>query len=317
MTIVALEEHMLPHDLNDFGDRSERIPPGCAGPLADLGKTRLAAMDAARINVQVLSFTGHTVQELPPEQSISYSRTANDRISAVLAEHPTRFRGFAQLPMAAPSAAIDELHRAIHELGFVGTMIHGQTNGRFLDHPDFDALLSAIEQTGTPVYLHPAQPPPAVRRAYYSDLRAEVAGVLATAAWGWHAENGMHVLRLAASGALERHPRLQIVVGHMGEDLPFSLARADEWLTPVTRHERSIAETVLDQVWITTAGYTTVPPLQCALSTFGEDRVLYSTDYPFSDPVQATTFIDSAPISPATRAKIFYENADRLLNLGR
>jgi predicted TIM-barrel fold metal-dependent hydrolase len=142
--------------------------------------------------------------------------------------------------------------------------------------------------------------------------------MLATAGWVWHAECGMHVIRLALAGCFERHPNLQLIVGHMGENLPFSLARADEWLTPLApRMSRSLAETILSQVHLTTCGYTTVAPLLCALMVFGADRILFSVDYPFSDNAEATAFLRAAPISAQDRDKIAFGNAERLLGIGR
>jgi predicted TIM-barrel fold metal-dependent hydrolase len=139
--------------------------------------------------------------------------------------------------------------------------------------------------------------------------------MLATGGWGWHAELGLHVLRMAAGGTFERFPGLQIIVGHMGENLPFSLARADEKLSPLTGLPRSVAETVREQVLITTAGYTTSPPLLCALLVFGADRILFSVDYPFSDNLEATSFLNAAPISPADREKIAHGNSERLFKI--
>src|SRR6266849_70674 len=193
-----------------------------------------------------------------------------------------------------------ELSRAGEEMGFVGTMIHGQTRGVFLDDPSADPVLATAERLGVPVYLHPAEPPPAVRAAYFSGLEPVVASTLATAGWGWHAECGLHVLRMVVGGVFQRFPGLQVIVGHMGENLPFSLARADEKLTPLaTGLSATVADTALQHVHVTTCGYTTDPPLLCALMVFGADRMLFSVDYPFSDNSQAGAFLRDAPLSPA------------------
>jgi hypothetical protein len=237
-------------------------------------------------------------------------------MAAAVAAYPDRFRAFATLPMCDPSASAVELSRAVEELGCVGTMIHGQTHGVFLDDPSANPVLATAERLGVPVYLHPAEPPPAVRAAYFSGLDPAVAGTLATAGWGWHAECGLHVLRMVVGGVFERFPSLQVIVGHMGENLPFSLARADERLTPVVRGlSATVAETVLQHVHVTTCGYTTEPPLLCALTVFGANRMLFSVDYPFSDNSQATAFLQDAPLSPADRQKIAHSNAERLLRL--
>ncbi len=180
--------------------------------------------------------------------------------------------------MADPSAAAAELRRAVVELGFVGAMIHGLTNGLFLDDPAFVPVLSEAQDLGVPIYLHPAEPPSVVRRAYFSGLEPPVAQMLATGGWGWHAELGLHVLRMAAGGTFERFPGLQIIVGHMGENLPFSLARADEKLSPLTGLPRSVAETVREQVLITTAGYTTSPPLLLVQPTARRSHTATASD---------------------------------------
>jgi predicted TIM-barrel fold metal-dependent hydrolase len=289
---------------------------GMSGALDDAGDARLQAMDAAGIDVQVLSALAHAVQELSPGQAQAVSRNLNDRMAAAVAAHPGRFRAFATLPMCDPIASAAELSRAVEELGFAGTMIHGQTHGVFLDDPSAAPVLAAAERLGVPVYLHPAEPPAAVRAAYFAGLEPAVAGMLATAGWGWHAETGLHVLRMVVSGVFERFPGLQLIVGHMGENLPFSLARADERLTPVASGlSATVADTVLGHVHVTTCGYTTSPPLLCALMVFGADRMLFSVDYPFSDSAQAAAFLREAPVSPSDREKIAHGNAERLLRL--
>lgn len=316
MRIIAIEEHALPADISaEVGAATMAMPPWALDLLDDLDEKRLESMDSAGIDVQILSFVGHAIQQLEPGRAVALSRKANDRLAGAVAAHPDRFAGFAALPMSDPSAAAAELRRAVVELGFVGTMIHGLTNGLFLDDPTFVPVLSEAQDLGVPIYLHPAEPPSVVRRAYFSKLKPPVAQMLATGGWGWHAELGLHVLRVAAGGTFERFPGLQIIVGHMGENLPFSLARADEKLSPLTGLPRSVAETVREQVLITTAGYTTSPPLLCALLVFGADRILFSVDYPFSDNLEATSFLNAAPISPADREKIAHGNCERLFKI--
>ena len=220
-------------------------------------------------------------------------------MAAAVAVHPDRFRAFATLPMSDPKAAAGELQRAVDELGFVGTMIHGQTRGMFLDHPSMSPVLACAARLDVPIYLHPAPPPPAVYDAYYKDLQPDVSAVLSTSGWGWHAECGMHVLRMVVNGVFDRFPALRVIVGHMGEMLPFSLARADDMISPVlSRGSLSVAETVQRNVYLTTSAYTTAAPLQCALTVFGADRILFAVD-----------------LSPSDREKIAHGNAERLLRL--
>jgi predicted TIM-barrel fold metal-dependent hydrolase len=176
-------------------------------------------------------------------------------------------------------------------------------------------LLGTIEELGVLLYLHPTYPPPQVAEIYFGGLEAPVAERLATAAWGWHAETGLHVLRLAVNGVFERHPGLRVVVGHMGENLPFSLMRADAMLAVARRGRRPVADIVREHVHITSSGYPTVPPLLCALSVFGADHILFAVDYPFGDPAVHTRFLAEAPISPTDREKIAHLNAERLFRL--
>ncbi len=311
---IALEEHVLPRDIARAAGK-EGLPPALAGALDDMGEGRIALMDAAGIDLQVLSLVAHELQELAPAESTALAREANDRMAAAVREYPHRLRAFATLPMSDPPSAALELQRAVRELGFVGAMVFGQTNGTFLDDVSVSPVLEAAQDLDVPIYLHPAEPPAAVRDAYFSGLEPAVAQMLATAGWGWHAECGLHILRLAVNGIFDRYPRLNVIVGHMGENLPFSLARADERLSRLTGFERSVGETIVAQVHITTAAYFTDPPLLCALMVFGADRVLFSVDHPFADSMEATAFLRNAPVSPSDREKIAHLNAERLLKL--
>lgn len=317
MKTIALEEHMFPRDVLtsnglDLGVRASRR----ANELDEVGEGRIALMDEASIDVQVLSTLGNIVQELDPDRAIAVSRELNDRMASVVLRFPDRFRGFATLPMSAPRAAADELQRGVEELGFVGAMVHGQTRGVFLDDPSVHPVLATAERLGVPIYLHPGLPPDTVRRAYFSGLEPEVAAGLAGAVWGWHAECGMHVLRMLASGVFERLPSLQLIVGHMGEGIPFHLDRIETMLKPlVPGHVRTPAETLRAQLHITTSGYNTPTPLLCTLMAFGADRVLFSVDHPFADSLAATAFLRDAPISADDREKLAHRNAERLLGI--
>ena len=185
-------------------------------------------MDDSDITVQVLSNTGPGPDLVPGDEGIAIAREMNDYLAAAIARHPDRFAGFAVLPMQSPDACAPELVRSVRELGFVGALINGTTEGRFLDHPSYDGLLAAAVDLDVPIYIHPHLAPEPVRQAYYSDLQPGASRVLEAAGWGWHSETAIHVLRLVLSGALDRHPRLKLIIGHMGEMLPMMMARADE-----------------------------------------------------------------------------------------
>jgi predicted TIM-barrel fold metal-dependent hydrolase len=315
MTLIALEEHVLPAELINEVWPDPMGSESLTAKLADIGEQRLPAMDEAGIEMQVLSVVAPGSQQVPAEPAVHLSRALNDRCAEIVAAHPIRFSALATLPTQDSDAAIVEAKRAITELGFCGVVINGHTHGRFLDAPEFDELLTAIEELDVPIYLHPTYPPPEVAGVYFGDLRESTGRALATAAWGWHAETGLHILRLAATGVFSRHPKLQIVVGHMGENLPFSLMRADSILTRANPDSPSVAQAIREHVHITICGYTTTPPLLCALQVFGADRIMFSSDYPFGDPVQHAKFLADAPISPADRDKIAYRNAQHLFRL--
>jgi predicted TIM-barrel fold metal-dependent hydrolase len=315
MPLIALEEHVLPADLVDQVWPTPMAPEALTAKLVDVDEQRLRVMDDAGIDMQVLSVTAPGSQQVPAEHATGLSRALNDRCAEAVAAHPDRFNALATLPTQDPGAAIVEAKRAITELGFCGVVINGHTQGRFLDAPEFDELLTAIEELDVPIYLHPTYPPQQVAEVYFSGLSGPTGRALATAAWGWHAETGLHVLRLAAAGVFARHPKLQIVVGHMGENLPFSLMRADTMLGRADPGAPSVAEVIRGHVHITICGYTTTPPLLCALQVFGADRIMFSSDYPFGDPVEHSKFLAQAPISPTDRDKIAYRNAQRLFRL--
>lgn len=318
MKIIAIEEHVFPRDILEAAGLSLGQRGGARlAELDEVGAGRLRVMDEAGVDIQVLSVAvGNIVQDLAPSTSASVSRELNDRMATTVATHPDRFRAFATLPVADPVAAVNELARCVEELGFLGAMIHGQTNGVFLDNPSVRPILAAATRLDVPIYLHPAPPPAAVREAYFSGLSPEVAACLSGSGWGWHAECGMHVLRMVVGGVFEELPDLKLIVGHMGEGLPFHLDRIEEMLSPVvTGQSLTVAETLRRNLYLTTSGYNSDAPLRCALDTFGVDRVLFSVDHPFADSKKATTYLQSAPVNPSDRAKIAHGNAEQLLKI--
>jgi uncharacterized protein len=318
MRTVALEEHFLliseiksRFDINALN--MVWLNPNTAAELSDLGDGRLAAMDESGITVQVLSASMPGADLLDGKEGIDFARLNNTRLAEAVQRHPNRFAGFAHLPMRSPSAAVDELERAVRDLGFRGAMVNALTAGRFLDHESFAPLLERFAELDVPLYLHPNIPPKQVFDAYYSGLPDIVGGALASGAFGWHAETGLHILRLALSGTLARHPGLKVIVGHMGEMLPFMLARAD--LSLGCQELGPVGDLIVDRVYITTSGFFTLPPFQAALSTFGVDRILFSVDYPYVSNKLGRAFLDALPLAEIDKAKIAHGNADRLLKL--
>jgi uncharacterized protein len=328
MRIVAVEEHFVAADLaaridaaqkrhGNASASTERARGRKERELADLGTARIATMDEAGIALQVLSVPGGGADVLEGSVGIELARTYNERLAEAVAQHPGRFAALAHLPMRSPQAAADELERTVRQHGFLGALINGLTDGRCLDHPDFVPVLARAAELNVPIYIHPAPAVEPVRRAYYDGLPSALSHALATSAFGWHIEVAIQVLRLVLSGALDRHPGLNIIVGHMGETLPFMLARCEDKAGAAAAKvlQRSLTQTIMDQVWITTSGFFTVPPFLAALHTFGSDRILFAVDYPYSSNAEARAFLDRLPVSVSDREKIAHGNADRLLRL--
>ncbi len=321
-TIPALMKRVSADAMTARGYFSPDKPYGPADPgdkLVDIGESRIAAMDEADITVQVLSYEGPGAELVSPMESPAFAREANDILAQAIAVRPDRFAGFAHLPLAAPEATADELERAVKDLGFVGALVNGSTNGRFLDDPTYEPLLARAEALDVPIYLHPAIPPAPVRDAYYAGLSKEFSYIFGIAGWGWHVDTAVHVLRLVLSGALDRHPGLQLITGHMGEGLPAMMARFDQLMGPIAAKQlqRPISQTIVEQLSVTTSGFVTEPPFQLLLDTFGADRIILSADYPFLPMAPSRAFLDRLPVLEADRAKIAHGNADRLLKLKR
>jgi hypothetical protein len=325
MRIVTLEEHFAvpplvarldPAAIAARGWTSLPIF-GAARPknLSEVGAARLADMDEGGVTVQVLAMAGPGSELAGPDKSPEIARAYNDQLKQWVDAHPDRFAGFAHLPMSAPEAAADELERAVKDLGFRGAMINGLTDDLFLDDPSFEPVLARAAKLDVPLYLHPNIPPESVRKVYFAGLKNE--DVPLVLGWCWHSETALHILRLAASGALDRHPNLKMIIGHMGEGLPAMMARCDmmsSFAKPAHR-TRTVTQAILDQVWITTSGFSDLPSFTAAFSTFGADRIMFSVDYPFGGIAEQMKFLEGLPISPADRAKIAHGNADRLLKL--
>ena len=329
MRIVALEEHYTVPTIVSRIDPAAIRRRGFPAPdivwgqtlkrneLAHLGQARIADMDASGITVQVLSVAGPGADLVPGADGIALARDYNNALFEAMSRHPDRYQGFAHLPMHSPDAAADELERTVKDLGYRGLLVNGPTDGRFLDDPMFEPILARAEALSVPIYIHPGIPSENVRKAYFDRLPGNFSFVLAVSSWGWHMETAIHVLRLVLSGALDRHPRLQIVIGHLGEAIPFMLDRIDETTAAEAKRllRRSVRQTLLDHVWITTSGFFTMVPFVAALMTFGADRIMFSVDYPFASNARARAFLDALPVSPADREKIAHGNADRLMNL--
>jgi predicted TIM-barrel fold metal-dependent hydrolase len=292
MTIIGIEEHWttlgltsalgsLPPEraddslaLNEFGDTLER--------LTDLDDGRLAAMDAQGIDVQVISLVPPGAGVLDPADAVAMSRDLNDGAIDAARRHPRRLRSMATLPLSDPAACAAELARAA-ALGHVGAMVYGRVGDRRLDDPAFDELFASAAELGAPIFIHPQIPPRSVRDAAYAGFDEMTELALATFGWGWHVEAATAALRLIARGTFDRHPQLQVVLGHWGELLPFWSDRTDS-LARIAGLEKTVAETIRANFHLTCSGMLSPALLRHALEVTSVDRLLFSTDYPFQSP---------------------------------
>ena len=329
MPVIALEEHFTaPHLVARIdkaaiaarGFRPRAVPKSGPSPMdlaPEFEAERLRYMDEAGIDMQVLSNTGPEPDLVAGPEGVKLAQDMNDYLAEQVAKNPKRFAGFAVLPMMSPAACADELRRCVKELGFHGALINGTTDGRFLDDPAYDDMLAAAVEQDVPVYIHPHLAPEPVREAYYSNLEPGAGRVLEAAGWGWHSETAIHVLRLVLAGTLDKHPKLKLIIGHMGEMLPMMMARTDEVFSLDIDHlQRPITQQITDQVWVTTSGIFTEPPFLAALLTFGIDRLMFSVDYPYAKNAKGREFLDRITLAPADMAKLTHGNAQALLKLG-
>jgi uncharacterized protein len=319
MKVIAVEEHFASAAILEAigGDLVSRMGAERAHDLMSLDDRRLTAMDSAGIDIQIVSHSSMpSLTALRTEDAVSLARDANDELAAAITAYPTRFAGLALLPMGEPASAADELERAVTELGFVGGIVHGHTDGVFLDDQRFDVVLERFGALEVPLYLHPTPPPASVEEIYFGGLAPQARRVLSANGWGWHAETGLHVLRMVCGGVFDRHPNLQLVIGHMGEMLPFMLGRIDSTLGPDANGlERAPSEVLLGSVSLSTSALFTLPPLLCALMTFGVDRLMFAVDWPFSSNEAGTKLLDMAPITDDDVAKLSHKNAERVFKL--
>jgi 2,3-dihydroxybenzoate decarboxylase len=313
---IALEEHFVLDDPAHVARWRTMVPfipendiAKILKPLCDVGEERLAAMAKAGIDLAVLSNGGSVQGHLDATQAMRLAREANDRLAETVRAHPAHFAGFATVPLQDPSAGAAEFERAVRDLGMKGVMIFGQTDGAYLDEDRFAPLWETAQALDVPIYLHAADA--AVAPVTYAG-RPELEG----ATWSWTAETAAHTLRIIFGGVFNRFPKARLILGHMGETLPYLLWRLDKrsqafsggaTVKPSTLFHRNVA--------ITTAGMFSDDPLDCALKALGEDSVMFSVDHPFEDMNEAGSWLDAAPISAEVKEKVSAGNAKRILKL--
>lgn len=317
LRMITLEEHFATPGFFAGPGRHLMNQPQQAALLGDLNAGRIANMDAAGIDMQVVSLTAPGVEQLEPEAAVALAREANDALAEAMRRHPTRLAGFAALPTPVPDQAANELERTVRDCGFKGALINGHARGRYLDDPAFWPILERAEALGVPLYVHPTAPPqPVIQASYTGNFAPEVTTMLATSGWGWHIETAIHVLRLILGGAFDRFPRLQVIVGHLGEALPFMQPRLEQrFPQELTKLQRPFGAYLRENLHYTFGGFNYLPSFMDLLAEVGSSRILFSADYPYASMAEARSFLEQLPISPAERAQIAHGNAEQLLHL--
>lgn len=319
MSLIALEEHYAwdpASEGNVVATWLHSMNPLGYERLYDRGSLRLDQMDAAGIDFQILSLFDPGVQdETDVVRAVDLARRANDDLAESVRGTPNRFGGFATLATQDPEAAADELERSVTELGLVGALVNGHCQGRYLDDPAYERLFATAEANRVPIYLHPTTPHPAVMGAWFEPY---VDDGLHLASWGFAAEAGTHVLRLIYSGLFDKFPGLQMIIGHLGEMLPFAAYRIDRYYGlggtgTSSRGLRRLPSAYLrDNFYVTTSGNFCPPAFACTLEVMGPDRVMFSVDYPMDDNQTGAEFMATYPMDDVTRRKVSSENAIRL-----
>lgn len=324
MKTIAIEEHFTTPmyrqnvPANEFRNfyltsRSEQLGHSIVDELADLGARRLAHMDAAGIDIQVLSFGSPGPQGFGADMAIPMARDANDLLHEAVKAHPQRFAGFAALPTAAPEAAALELERAVTKLGFKGTMIHGHTQGSFLDDRKYWVIFERAEALGVPIYLHPTLAHPDAMKSYFAGYEE-----LARAGWGFAIDTSCHFLRIVFAGVFDAFPNLKIILGHLGEGLPFAMHRLnDHTYRAAARRglKRAPIDYLKDNMLVTTSGNWYEPAFVCTLLALGAENILFAVDWPYEPNKVGIEFLKRLSISDLDKEKIAHLNAERILRM--
>lgn len=324
MRTVTVEEHFVsPGFLDGAGHQLKEgfLRTGSRGlkiieQLTEVGDKRVAEMDGAGIDLQVLSLNAPGTEQVEAADQIALAPDANDFLHGVVTVHPARFAGLAALPVAVPDKAAAEFERAVCQLGFKGALINGHTRGRYLDDKFFWPIFECAVSLNVPVYLHPTVPPKTVVEASYGGFASAVTAMLAGAGWGWHIETAVHLIRLILGGVFDRFPTLQIVVGHLGEGLPFMLPRLNRNMSPeLTKLERSFADYLRQNVHYTFGGFNFPATFLDLLLEIGVDRIMFSVDYPYGSMTAAQAFLEQLPVPAADKERIAHGNAERLFGV--
>ncbi|MEZ2443524.1 amidohydrolase family protein [Chitinophaga sp. RCC_12] len=286
--------------------------------IEDIGERRIIFMNESGIDVQVLSYGPGSPQNITDKAlAVELCQEANNELASSIKRHPTRFAGFAVLPVADPAAAAEELDRAVKELGFKGAMLSGTFNGCFFDEPEFLPVFAKALELDVPLYMHPGVIPKNIAAHYYesNNWPAVAGGMFASAGYGWHLDAGIAIIRLIASGIFDQLPGLKLISGHWGELVAFFLDRLDDQLSKTLKLDRKISDYYKSNIYVTPSGLFSNAQLKYVIDELGADKIIYSGDYPFLTYKNTRQFLETAPISQEAKEKIGYKNAEKLLRL--
>jgi 2,3-dihydroxybenzoate decarboxylase len=311
--VIAIEEHYWDPEM------AKHFPAGeskshVSDLLTEIGDVRLRAMDEAGIDMQVLSHGAPAAQKLPPDIAVELTQRVNDRLAEACARHPGRFAAFAAIPTPVPDKAALELERCVKDLKFKGAMIHGLTNGLFIDDKRFWPIFEVAEKLDVPIYLHPSVPHAEVTKHYYDDYARDFPTVIRPA-WGFTVETATAAIRLILSRALEKYPKLQIILGHFGETLPFLLWRINQALSRPGQETLGFREQFSQHFHVTCSGFFSAPALTCTMLELGIDRIMFAVDYPYVLNKDGMDWIKELQLSVGDKRKLVSDNARRLLKL--
>lgn len=312
--LIALEEHYVSSAVlqSQKVDRYAKFPPHMQAKLKTLGDDRVQDLDNGKISLQIIS-------HCPGIRDPAVCSTANDELAAAISsEKPTRMMGFAMLPMDDPTAAVNELERCVKDLHFVGALVDNHVNGECYDNKRFWPVFQKAEELGVVMYIHPAFPDPDLSKHYKGNYDDRIGFDLGGGGWGWHSETALSLLKLYASGFFDQFPKSKIVVGHMGEMIPFQLERVIT-ISETWGLKRGFREVWTQNIWVTTSGMFATAPLACLLQTTDISHILYSVDYPFSSNEKGLEFFEkvrnSGLLSEDDLEKFAYRNAEELLGV--
>jgi 2,3-dihydroxybenzoate decarboxylase len=316
---IALEEHFALPETIDTSYAVRDLLPEARVKLLDVGSARIAEMDRGSLETCILSLTAPGSQAVPDvSQAVALARRVNDYLAENIARHRRRLKAFAALPLQDPQAASQELTRCVKDLGFCGALVNGFSqigqadSAVFYDLPQYRPFWAVVQDLDVPFYLHPRRPLETRQQAYAGHPW------LAGAPWGFAVETSIHALRLMGSGLFDEYPKLKIILGHLGEGIPFGIWRVDNRIRRggvAPKAKRPLGHYLRENFYITTSGNFRTQALTDVILEIGADRVMYSVDYPYEDVVEAKDWLDQAAISDSDRVKISSGNAQKLFRL--